>query len=181
MRSLTLAAITAAALAGAGVANADVIDQLNLTYASGATFIGTVDISDDFSTVNSFVGVLNGYDVGGGGYLGAGYSDTITALAPGDYGLAPGTYFSQMVDDSGQNWIDFGYSFDASGITLSPGGTDPEYYNGLSGSNNVSYADPLVDSTVTSVPEPGTLALFGLGLLSLGAMRLRRKICRSIR
>jgi hypothetical protein len=182
MRSLTLAALTAAALV-TGVAHADVNGIFDLTYASGATFDGTFVCTNDFSTVNSLTGTLTGYDGSNFVFLGAGHSELITALSPGDYGLAPGTFFTQILDGPGgvgPNFIDFGYSFDSSGIALSAGGVDdPTNPNGLLGLNNINYTDAMVSSTV-AVPEPGTLALLALGLVGLGATQRRRTISASI-
>jgi len=47
---------------------------------------------------------------------------------------------------------------------------------GLVGYNNVDYNDLMVSATVTSAPEPGTLALLALGLLAVGAAARRRSI-----
>jgi hypothetical protein len=179
MRSLTLAAMAAAALT-AGVAHADVTENIDLTYASGATFDGTIVCTDDFSAINSLNGTLNGYDgTVGAGFLGAGFSDPITVLLPSNYNLSPNTFFTQLIDadGTGPNFIDFGYSFDSSGITLSAGGVEPDPNNsGLLGYNNINYGDVLVNESVTatSVPEPGTLTMFTLGLLGLGVTRRRR-------
>jgi hypothetical protein len=176
MRSLTFAAMAAAALT-AGVAQADVTENIDLIYASGATFDGTIVCTDDFSSINTVNGILTGYDPNGGGFQGPGFSDPITALLPTNYNLSPNTFFSQLVDSGGQNWVDFGYSFDSSGITLSPGGVEPDPNNsGLVGYNNTDYVDALVSASLTpvGVPEPGTLTMFTLGLLGLGVTLRRR-------
>jgi hypothetical protein len=187
MRSLTLAAMTAAALM-AGVAHADITEILNLTYASGATFDGTLVCTDDFSTVNSLTGTLVGYDgTQGTGFVGASFSESITAVSPYNFNLSPNTFFAQIYDDSYFNLLDFGYSYDSSGITLSPGGVEETPTSGLFGYNNINYGtvpygDVLVDGSVTptSVPEPGTLALLALGMFGLAATHRRRTLNASI-
>ena len=179
MRSLTLAALTVAALT-AGVARADVVDDLSLTYASGATFNGTLVLSDDFSSVLSLNGTLFGYDSGSQSQ-GVGLTDPISSLPSiplfnlgSIYGLGSNVFFSMVSDTGGFNWLDFGYSYTSSGITLNPGGQeDLTYSQSVVGYNNADYYDPLVSASATSVPEPGTLTLLGLGLLGLAATRRR--------
>jgi hypothetical protein len=186
MRSLTLAAITAAALASAGVAHANVIDNIDLTFATGAEFIGTLNLTDDFSAVNSLVGTLIGYDAVVPGYLDPSYSDPFNVVTPTNYCGGNGAacdpsvaFFSEIMDHSDPslviNWLDFGYTYDASGITFSAGGVQTGSSLGLDNLNSVDQFDAL-----TSVPEPATLALLGFGLLGLGATRRRRTTSPSI-
>jgi hypothetical protein len=62
------------------------------------------------------------------------------------------------------NWIAFTYNFaDVSNISFSASAYG----------NEIDYNDPMVSGTLSAVPEPGTLALFGLGLL--GAMFARKR------
>jgi hypothetical protein len=178
MRSLTLAAITAATLVGAGVAHADVIENVDLTFASGAEFIGTMDLAPDLSVIDSFSGTLYGYDPVNGGQLVGGIDPFSDAAADvPNFSATPGTDFVSIAYDNPLNfvnWIEIGYTYSASGITLYAGGVD--MVAPPNGTNNVNYTDPLVGSAVTQVPEPATLGLLGLGLLGLGAARRRRTV-----
>ena len=177
MRSLTLAAMTAAALT-AGIAHADVTENIDLTYSYGSTFVGTIVCTDDFSSIISVIGLLTGYDPNIQGFQTLGSSDPITALSPiintdtdpvtGQ--TVPNPFFAQLVDSGGLNWVDFGYSYDPSGITLT------------SVNNDVNYSDTLVTGLVApvGVPEPGTLTMFALGLFGLVVTRRRWTMSASI-
>jgi PEP-CTERM motif len=160
MRLRSLAALTAAALA-AGVVHADVIENIQLAYSTGATLDGTVVCTDDFSSVISLNATLNGYDPYLFGFQGTGFTDLFSAAFPTNSPPGPGTFFALINDGTYNNFIDFGYTFDSSGITLTP------VYN------DVNYLDSFASGSVTSVSEPGTLALLAVGLFGLAATRRR--------
>jgi hypothetical protein len=166
--------MTAAALT-AGVAHADVTENVDLTYLYGSTFVGTIVCTDDFSSIISVNGILNGYDPSINGFQALGSLDPITAdnaVSPIlNGGPDPSTlFFTTLWDNGGQNWVDFGYSYDSSGITLS------------SANNDVNFSDTLFSGSVTpvSAPEPGTLTLFALGLFGLAMTRRRWTMSASI-
>jgi opacity protein-like surface antigen len=175
MRSLALAALTAAALT-TSVARADFVHSISLTYASGATFNGTLVLSNDFSSLISLDGTLTGYDPNTYGFLGNGYTDPISVPFQSlfNYNLAPNTFFT-VVPDAGSNFIDLGYSYDSSGITLNPGGVE---FVPAVGYNNIDYTDASVHAVV---PEPGTLALLAVALLGLAVTHRRWTVKASLR
>jgi len=174
MRSLTLAAMTVAALT-VGVAHANVTENVDLTYSYNSTFVGTIVCTDDFSSIISVNGILNGYDSSINGWQGPGPFDPITAdnaVSPIlNYSPDPTTlFFAQLPDSTQLNWVDFGYSYNSSGITLS------------SVYNDVDNGETLLSGSVTpvSAPEPGTLTLFALGLFGLVVTRRRWTMSASI-
>jgi len=171
MRALILAAIGVATLAVPTMASADVIENADLTFASGATFDGTITFSNDFSVVDAVNGTLTGYQAGIAGYVGSG-SDAISTVFDLGFNSSPGPYLYYLLDNadpsSSTHLIQFVYASDGTGVTLLPGSAG--FYSG----NNVDLQDAMVSGTVTSsVPEPGTVGLLALGLLALGAARRR--------
>jgi hypothetical protein len=162
MRLRSLAAVTAAALA-AGVVHADITKKIDLAYSTGATLVGTVVCTNDFSSVISLNATLNGYDPYLFGFQGTGFTDLISAAFPTNSPPGPGTFFTLINDGTYNNFIDFGYTFDSSGITLTP------VYN------DVNYLDSFASGSVAPVPEPDTLGLLAVGLVGLGLAATHRR------
>jgi hypothetical protein len=165
-------AIAAAALAVTLVpvhASAGVVETVTMDFASGATFIGEVTFTDDFSSYYAVSGILSGGPYG---------SDAITAVwAPGyNYSTGTGNFSNWLVDgtppDSYSVWIQFAYNYSvATGLTFTSGAS----FEGFD--NAINYADPMIHGSISAAPEPATWAMMGLGFASLGfaGWRVRRK------
>jgi len=168
-KALVIALMTAAVLVLIPFAKADNYKLVNLTYQSGATFSGTIAFADDFSSITGVNGVLTGYQDGTTGYTGSG-SDSITwAYQPGLF-AAPGIYGTFLFDGTPSvdysNMIFFLYDYsNAPTLVLRP---DAGMLFGFV--NMGDTMDPLLDGSITPTPEPGTLLLFGSGLIALAAM-----------
>lgn len=186
MRKLCLAFTTLAALGIGSVASASVIENVDLTFKSGATFAGHVTFANDFSCYSAVSGTLTDYKYGQNGFAGSGSDSINWVWGAGGNGNGCGaganastaganSYQNWLMDGTYvgnySNWITFGYHYSSSGIQLFGGGVGGLYGSSV---NNVDYTDPLVSGTVR-VPEPATLALFGLGLGALGLTFRRRK------
>lgn len=179
LKHLKILALTGLVIAGIVVApsaKADELYNLNLLFASGATFAGTVDLSPDFSNVDAVNGTLTEYQYGNTGYEGSG-SDTIDWVWYGGYDFAnppvestflmdgpPGNY--TFGDGGYYNYIDFTYNYSNAPSLV---------FSSQSYGNSVDYFDPLVSGSITPTPEPGTIMLLGIGLLGFAGM-VRRKI-----
>jgi hypothetical protein len=90
-------------------------------------------------------------------------------------GLPTFTDVNSLISPTTLTWEQFTHTFVASGATTTLGfaNGDPATDNS-NGLDNVVLLD-LGPAPVTSVPEPGTLALFGAGLACAAALRRRRK------
>jgi hypothetical protein len=158
----------------AAPAQASVVQSVNMTFQSGATFSGQVTFANDFSIVEAVTGTLNGYQFGTNGYLGSG-SDSINWVWSNGANFSSGAdnYSTFLMDGPGSgysnsgiysNWIQFAYNYSgAPNLTFTSGVSYGAY------DNYVDYQDPLVSGSIGAVPEPGSLTLLGLGFTSMGA------------
>jgi hypothetical protein len=171
----------------ASQARADQTDSVTMTFASGASFNGTVSFSSVDNTLTGVNGVLSGYLDGAVG-PGVG-SDPITwVYAPGsNYSTLPN--FTNFLMDTASftysslfNWIEFTYTF-SGGV---PSFADPSFapdgmgnsvqYIGVDNFGSpVTVSDPMVSGAI-STPEPSSLFLLGAGLATLlGAASKKRR------
>jgi hypothetical protein len=173
------------AFVGTGVATrarADIPETLDMTFASGATFTGTVDLANDYSSVTGVDGVLQG-----GTYV----TQTI------DWVWVPGTNYAGVVGDVfgtflmsgtpgpgtpnsvGATWIDFvnfTYDYtDAPVITFAAAGDTCSISGGGPNPNCVDYTDPMVSGSISAAtPEPAAVILLATMLLGVAFMARKR-------
>jgi hypothetical protein len=124
-----------------------------IAFNAAGNNISASDGTFDFNGVNLTSAWNNGLNVQVQGWLGGAliYDTTVSA------------------DTTGPSWYDFNYVGIDQLTFNSYGGTNA----GLSG-NGVQFAMDDFTFTASSVPEPGTLAMIGLGLVGIG-MRRRKK------
>jgi hypothetical protein len=157
-------------------ASASVVETVNMTFLTGATFSGSMTFADNFSSILGVNGVLTGYQVADPNYSPL-FSDTISTVnsnttfpdltAPGALGTylfdGPESNFSHLIvfayDYSGAPTLAFTSVFDSSGLANSV--------------DFVDFLDPLVSGSISPVaatPLPSTWTMLLLGLAGLGWM-----------
>ncbi len=166
------AALAGLVLSVSGFANAGLItEEINFTFESGATFIGSIEIEDDYSSITSVDGLLLGgtnnynsvFDVM---WWGAGNAVDHNS----DGNLNDWLYGSNFVDYIGLSWDQSAsISNNAFTLTIINEGSGV-YYSGL-----ITFDDKIVEQRVSQVPEPYTLAIFALGIMGLAARRMKKQ------
>ena len=151
-------------------AQAGYIDVLSETFASGATFNGTVTFDDNL-VATAVSGSLTGYTLGTAGYVGGSASESISWVYDStfDYSSAPlasnwlldasSASFDPTINNSLLFTIDFTN-------TSAPVFTSGAFDNGINTLS--SNADFLVSGTVTAVPVPSAIWLISSGFVGMG-------------
>jgi hypothetical protein len=96
------------------------------------------------------------------------YPGDITKIAPWQSMVNPRCYLEYRL---------CGYPASALLVTLDGPVTDVSILSHFKGAPSIWLFDDMLKKVGTSVPEPGTLALFGIGLLGFG---LRRRLLRNV-
>ena len=174
--TLAIVAFAVGSVAAIPAAKAENTDDVSLTFASGATFTGTVDFANNYSSITGVNGVLTGYEDGISGFTGVG-SDSInwvwglcgncSGLGGDQFGnlLMDGMPFGNGFGDY-SNFIAFTYNYShAPSLVLDTAGDI-----GV----DVDFQDFLVSGSITPTPEPGTMLLLGTGLLGLASLARKK-------
>ena len=153
-------------------ASASVVEAVNMTFQSGATFSGDVTFANDFSSYNAVTGTLSGGPYG---------TDSINWVwDANNYSTGPNNFSNFLMDGSGanevgswSNFIQFAYNYSGAPTLSFTSGVSYGSFD-----NYVNYNDPLVSgsiSSISAVPEPSTWAMMILGFAGIGFMAYRRR------
>jgi hypothetical protein len=178
MRKPVVAFLVVGLFCFADRAKADVVESVNMTFQSGATFSGSVSFTNDFSSITDVSGTLTGYQYPTVGYVGTGSDviDSVFALNT-NYSSGPPIYGNFLQDGPSDgsapfNFILFTYDYtNAPTLVLA----DPSAgYLGLG--NSVNGLDPFVSGSIGAVPELSTWIMLLIGFVGLGMNRRTRKL-----
>jgi len=136
-----------------------------------------VTFAPDYSYVEAVSGTLVDYQSGIYGYTGSG-SDVIDGVYDEgtNFSSTPGVSSTFLMDGSYLNYVDFTYNYTGAPLlTLDNIPADGVIGYPNNGVDDISVPDAMASGSLSAIPEPGTLLLFGSGLAGLlGAVR--RKI-----
>lgn len=165
------AAVAGLVLSVSSFANAGlIIEDINFTLESGASFIGTIEVEDDYSSIASVNAIL----LGGTNNYNNVFDTLWWSSSAQDYNSDGNTndwfYGTNLVDYLGLSW-DESESITNNAFTLSllNEGSDV-YHNGL-----ILFDDRIVSQNFSQVPESTSLVIFVLAIMGLTARRYKKQ------
>ena len=173
LKKLAVAAAFTLSMGLVGTAQADYIEALSETFASGATFTGTVTFDNNFVATAISGGVLTGYSLGTVGYVGGSASESINWIQDTTFNYSAAPLASNFLldaasvpfDPSINNSLLFTIDFTNTSAPVFYSPLDVTY-NGINSGSSIS--DALVSGTVNPVPVPAAVWLFASGFAGMG-------------
>lgn len=168
MKKVLISLLTAGAMLASVPAFATVVTSMHATFASGAEFHGDLTFSDNYVDLLDVDGTLTGGSYGSMHFGWAWFQGD-----SGNYDGNPATVEDWLMNGdvigSFSHYIGLSWTPNQSSLQLFLVPQTSGYHAGINSTDNI------VSYDTNNVPEPGSLALLGLGALAMGALRRRRQ------
>lgn len=176
MRKQLTAVAFAMACAASTLAHASRLEQVDMTFQSGATFAGIVTFADDLSVATAVDGVLAG-DAYGSQEVSWVWDDGLGNLSTGDANYSTFLMTGSFETGGSDDFIQLGVNYsNPAQLTFTAG-------QSLFGADNyIDFYDAMVSGTIREIPQPtsvvpelSTARMLASGALVLLAVALRKR------